>query len=87
MAAKLLPDEAEVQMVNIIDAIARQDFEFIKGQGSQEFNAVDNMEEGLEAIFEYVVPGDVLETKLVDAHINYNNTAGQPSVTFYTGQY
>ncbi len=87
MAAKLLPDEAEIQMVNIIDAITRQDLEFIKDQGSEEFNAVDNIEEGFEAIFKYIVPGDVLETKLVNAHINYNNPAGRPSVTFYTGQY
>ncbi len=87
VAAKILPDAAQTQMVEIIDAVVRKDLEFIKARGSEEFTAAENLDADFEAIFEYIFSGEATETKLVDAQINFKKSLNETSVTYYTGVY
>ena len=87
MAAKILPDDVESQMEEVIDAVIAHDFDTIKANGSDDFNAVENLEEGFNEIFEYIFTGEVESRKLVNAKFNSSSSLGSSSVTYYTGQY
>ena len=87
MAATILPDEVEAQMEEIIGAITRHDLDTIKANGSDAFNAVDNLDEGINKIFQYIFTGEAGETKLINAKVNYKSSLGNFPATYYTGQF
>ena len=87
MAAKILPDTVETQMESIIDALERHDLDFIKSHGSDDFKALENIDESMQAIFDYIYPGEAQESKLVNAQTHFSKSIGATGVTTYTGQY
>ena len=74
MAEKILPDEVQTQMEEIIDAVIDQDFATVKSHGSDEFKAIENLDETFTEIFEYILTGDASGRKLVNATLNYNRS-------------
>lgn len=87
MAAKILPDEVERQMGQVIEAVTERDIDAIKAMGSEEFKALDNLEEGFKQVFEQIVSGDAVETKLVNAQVKSQKSLVEDGITIYSAQY
>ncbi len=74
-------------MEELIQDFMRHDLEAIKASGSDDFNKLENIDEGINEIFEFIIEGKANEIKLITANNQYSKSLGTVSVTFYTGQY
>ncbi|MBL4853514.1 MAG: hypothetical protein JKY25_04660 [Robiginitomaculum sp.] len=83
-----LPQEAKLEMVKLLDALAEHDIEYIVNNGSNELLAVENIRPDLEKLMtKYVVTGAPEETILLDASISKAWSSKTGSTTTYYAEY
>ncbi len=68
---KILPRAVSEQMVDIVDALARRDKDYILTHALPEFRAIKNIDKKLDETLAYVIDGKALETRLLTANIEF----------------
>lgn len=87
-AEKIIPVEAQAQMMEIMDGLAEKDYVFVASKMESAFDDKDTAVATLEEVIQpYLYVGTPLETKITGASANTSLKVGEKKVSEYVAVY